>query len=129
MTETDIPIIEDDFAAALGFLEEDLFDTADLRSEEGNDEVAKQLEALAEETPFIDTALVVEYAKAREVEEERDGPDVLHCSMTMEIGYLLNPRDAEDVARIYIKAAAMARNEFPSDLFKFWTEFVHAGHA
>jgi hypothetical protein len=142
--------MSDDDEAAADFLEFDLCDTADLMREKAeywatrdprwselHAAAADRLDQLASEVELIRPTLLAEYAAARRTEGQLvgdDGPDCIHCSMTMEIGFLLDPRTIEDVVRIYVCAVDCLRGyprwaeprDFMAD---FWREFARAGHA
>jgi len=127
------------------FLEHDLREAADegeLRAAAEDDpEIAvanwsavERLNGLANDVGELPRALLIEYDKARAFERELfpDGPDCIHCSMVMEIGFALHPRDIEDVCRIYIRAVDLARSDpgFPqTNMVDFWVEFSKAGQA
>jgi hypothetical protein len=104
---------------------------------------AARLEELADAVDEIPTALLLEYAQALEFEQAQDGPDRVHCSMTLEIGFALNPQSIEDVCKIYVRAIELTRHDprfadglrswLPGtgddDMADFWLEFKHAGNA
>jgi len=104
------------FQLERNFLEYDLRDSADeqrLRAMAEDDPERKsarqsasdRLEELADGVNELPTALLADYAKALEFERKLDGPDIIHCSMTMEIGFALDPQSIEDVCQIYIRAS------------------------
>jgi hypothetical protein len=135
-----------DLEAAADFLEFDLRDSADsqrLRGEtalkEGDPEMARlhevaadRLEELADTVDEIPKPLLLEYAQALKFEQEQGPFDRIHCSMTLEIGFALNPQSIEDVCRIYIRAVECVRCDprFKGRHMRdFWMEFKNAGHA
>jgi hypothetical protein len=122
--------LTDKLEAAAEFLQDDLTDTADVLDIRGiGDESTQEwLLALADSVGEIPDELLEEYAKALEVERGLfpDGPDFIHCSMTMEIGAALHPRDVEDLCRIYIRAVQLARHDplfAETDMAVFWSWF------
>lgn len=95
--------------------------------------VADRLDELADSVDEVPAALLADYAKAREFEHGLEGPDFIHCSMTMEIGFALDPLIIEDVCRIYIRAVECVRRDprfiDGGNMRDFWNEFKNAGHA
>jgi len=58
----------------------------------------------------------------------------VHCSMTLEIGFAIHPRDIVDLVAVYIRAVERVRADprFANGggyLEDFWEEFKTAGHA
>jgi hypothetical protein len=134
--------------AAAGFLAEDLFDSADsqrMRAEgalkDGDPEMARlhesaaaRLEELADEVDEIPDPLLLEYERALELEREQGGPDRIHCSMTLEVGFAVHPRDIVDLVSVYIRAVERVRADprfanGGSYMEDFWEEFKNAGNA
>ena len=134
--------------AAAWFLEYDLRDSADsqrLRAKGSvnhgdpemarlHDAAAERLEELAGEVDTIPPALLLEYAQALEREQAQDGPDKIHCSMTLEIGFAINPQSIDDVCRIYVQAVECAQRDprfadGGGDMVDYWWEYQSAGHA
>jgi hypothetical protein len=121
--------------AAAEFLEYDLRDTAE--NEREGSAAAELCERLVDDVAELDPTLLAQYATARRVEREElrcGGPDTIHCSMTMEIGFLLDPKTIEDVCWIYIRAVEAVRADPrwknpDADMYRFWIEFTTAGHA
>lgn len=135
-----------DLEAAASFLEEDLLDSADeMRCRVGGggrddakyvafaNERADWLDALAAGVDRLPHALLVEYAKARDVEQSLVGGDYIHCSMTMEIGEgALDPLNIADLVQLYIRAVRCAENDprgVDRDMADFWAEFIQGGFA
>jgi hypothetical protein len=136
-----------DIEAAAEFLEFDLRDTADLFRErvetckdtdwsDAHEAAAKLCEQLADAVNEIEPSLLRAYAAARNIESEElrgDDASTIHCSMTMELGFLLEPKTIEDLCRMYIHAIEWIRHD-PcwadpnADMYKFWIEFTRAGH-
>ena len=142
-----MPITEFDSQAAAEFLEWDLRDTANIMHEkavdagEGEEEEAhtkaeNRLDELADAVKQISPDLLAAYASARHTERHQlrsNGGDTIHCSMTMEIGFLLQPKTIEDVCRTYIRAVECVRcdprwRDPEVDMYEFWVEFTRAGH-
>jgi hypothetical protein len=132
-----------DLEAAAWFLEYDLRDSADsqrLRASGTIDDdpelaglheaAADRLEELADQVDEIPTALLVEYAEA--LEFERDGPTMIHCSMTLEIGFAIDPQDIVGVCHIYTRAVELVRHDprfaTGAHMVDLWMEFKNAGH-
>lgn len=132
-----------DLAGAAEFLVYDLCDSADVLFDpttfDGPDYAnwladvqrrADLLQVLAAKVERLEPALLAEYAAARRAEREMvgDGPDAIHCSMTMAVGASINPRSIEDLVRIYIRAVAVLRTKpegfgSPGDMRMFWRDF------
>ena len=146
-----MPITEIDLQAAAEFLEWDLRDTANImheraeRSDAAGDrdwasahtEAEKRLDELADAVKELSPDLLAEYASARHTERHQlrgDGGDTIHCSMTREIGFLLEPKTIDDVVRTYVSAVNLVRadprwRDPDADMYEFWVEFSGAGHA
>ena len=143
-----MPIAETE--TKIWFLEYDLRDTADIMREraenydaEGDQDwvavheaAADRLDELADAVEQVTPALLTEYSVARDRERKLKGggPDKIHCSMTMEIGFLLEPKTIEDVCRTYIRAVEYVRcdprwRDPEADMYEFWVEFTRAGNA
>jgi hypothetical protein len=69
-----------------------------------------RLEELADAVGAASPKALTQYAKARRFEEEHGGPDFVHCSMTMEIGFAVNPVSIDDLCRIYACAVECFRD-------------------
>lgn len=65
---------------------------------------ADRLDDIADDVELLDPALLARYAAARRRERELRSDDCLHCSMGMEIGFLLDPDTIEDVVHTYLRA-------------------------
>ena len=136
-----------DLEAAAEFLEFDLRDSADsqrLRAttalKDGDPEMARQheaaaarLEELADEVDEIPDPLLLEYERALELEREQDGPDRIHCSMTLEVGFAVHPQTIDDVCRVYVCAVECVRRDLRfadgSAMRNLWMEFKNSGRA
>ena len=131
----------------MGFLEDDLRDSADyLREHRYKSKVeleadyagADRLEELADAVDELDDpVLLAEYTAALNIERlelSPDGPDTIHCSMTIEIGvgFLRGIDDIAEVCRTYIRAVKQAQRDpdwWDTMTYEFWREFTSAGHA
>jgi hypothetical protein len=129
----------EELEAARWFLEYDLRDSADEQREPFfavddpklallRDAAADRLEELADAVADLSPEVLAEYAKALRIEKEcSNGSDFLHCSMTMEIGFALDPQNIDDVCRIYARAVECIRHTpfaERGDSANFWAEFA-----
>lgn len=118
------------------FLEFDLWDSADehrCRGEalaRGGEHAEAQRRfaaanlcaSLAADVKNASPRLVKAYASARARERELipEGPDMIHCSMTMELGYVLKPNSIEELVETYVAAVAEILDTDLDDMGEFW---------
>lgn len=127
------------------FLAFDLRDSADIQRNKAHNNTkwaaefnaaAERPERLADDVELLSPELLKRYAAARSkerLEVRRDSGDTIHCSMTMEIGFLLHPQTIDDVCEIYVRAIELVAvdprwRDPDSDMYYFWREYAQAAY-
>ena len=92
---------------------------------------AERLEELAASVPDVSAQALADYAKARRIEEKTGNADFMHCSITSQIGFAINPQTIDDLCRVYACAVECFRHSpFAENgsIADFWDEFLTTAH-